>query len=64
MARVLAHDVHVTDEDLEVTVLPAGSVVPRKFKKFVTNPNAYVDVEAPAEEADQSEDQSADESKE
>ena len=42
---------HVTDENLEVTVLPAGSVVPRKFKKFVTNPKAYVDAEAPAEVA-------------
>lgn len=61
MARVLAHDVHVTDEDLEVTVLPAGSVVPRKFKKFVTNPKAYVDAEAPTEADDEPEGTSEDE---
>lgn len=55
MARILAHDVHVTDENLEVTILPAGSIVPRRFKKFVTNPKAYVDVETPAEADDEPE---------
>lgn len=56
MAKVLAHDVHVTDEKYRVVVLRAGDTVPRKLQKYVTNPKAYIDgdpvVAAPATPAD------------
>jgi hypothetical protein len=41
--RVLAHDVHVTDEQHRVTVLKAGSPVPHRFRQHVTNPKAFID---------------------
>jgi hypothetical protein len=43
MGKVLAHDVHVTDDGYNVVVLPAGSKVPKKFADLVTNPKAYVE---------------------
>lgn len=42
MAKILKHDVHVTDDKLNVTVLKAGDTVPRKLQKYVTNPKAFI----------------------
>jgi len=44
MGKVLATDVHVTDpETWTVTVLKAGSKLPKKFEGIVTNKKVFVD---------------------
>jgi len=44
MGKVLATDVHVTDpETWTVTVLKAGSKLPKKFEDIVTNKKVFVD---------------------
>lgn len=48
--KVLLRDVHVTEEDNTVTILKAGTSVPKKLAKYVTNPKAYAPDEV-AEEA-------------
>ena len=50
MGTVLAHDVHVTHEDNTVTILKAGTKLPKKFEKLVPNPKAFVEVEDEATE--------------
>ena len=50
--RKLLRDVHVTEDDNTVTVLTAGSTVPKKLARYVTNPKAYApeEVDVPAEQ--------------
>lgn len=62
MGKVLKHDVHLTrkvKDEWETTVLTAGSTVPKRLQKLVTNPKAYVDGE-PVEVTDDTSDPRAD----
>lgn len=58
MAKILAHDVHVTrlvKNEYEVTVLKAGESVPKNLQKYVTNPKAFIDGDT-AQESDKTAD--------
>lgn len=46
MSKVLAHDVHLELANHESVVLKAGSSVPKEYADRVTNPRAFVEVEA------------------